>query len=213
MNTNTKYTLLLLSSLTSGLFAIDKDSKQSSPRPRFISMHEYFDRMFEDMQQSMQHMREAFAQDMQNVGGQAQEGISLSLEEKEKSVVITAKGLETESVDASLNDEGNHLLLKTAQENININSQDNYIAINLQHKQEKEHQNKDGKMEKVVSSYAEQSYSMGLSRPLDLNTEHLKIDYDKDSKTLTVEIPFVVIPEKKRTSIPVNIKTTQNPKK
>lgn len=216
MNTNTKYAILLISSLSSLLLAVDKEPKQRQKQP--MSMHEYFDRMFEEMQQSMQHMREAFAHDINNLDGKTQNSIDVSLQEKENSAFLIVRGLDTDSVDATVSDDENNLLLKTNLGNINLTIEDKYVQIYMQHQQESsyaeasedkpEDKNQD-KMEKVVTSVSHQSYTMSLRQPLDLNAETLKINYDKESKTLSVEIPFVVAPEKRRKAVPVNFKTAQ----
>ena len=119
--------------------------------------HLNFNDMFDEMQKSMQHMQELFAQSRQN---SLQGGVHIAVEQKEKTALIIAKGLETNAVDATVNDEGNNLAIKTDQGLINIDSEDNYIGINWQHKQEQEVKNKDGKVEKVTTSYAQQSFNM-----------------------------------------------------
>lgn len=198
MNTTTKYLLILATSLQTSFYIIAKQP---------IYHDQTFANMFDQMQKSMEHMQEMFAQSSQNsLNG----GVQISVEQKEKSAMIIAKGLETDSVDATVNDEGNNLAVKTDQGLINIDSQDNFVSINWQHKQEQEVTNKDGKVEKVTTSFAQQSFNMSLEHPLDLNTEQLKLDYDQESKTLTIEIPFVLPqdPAKGRKQVAVNIKQT-----
>jgi hypothetical protein len=199
---NNKLAFLLLSSMSSLLLANDQESNRR--RPQMMGFHNHFDQMFQEMEQSMHQMREAFAHGMNN--GQMNEGTSLNLEETEKSLLITLNGIDTDSVDATVSDDGTNLLLKTARGTLNLNTEESFVSITFAHKNEREEKNKDGKMEKVASSYSQQSYSMNLMHPLDLATEQLKIDYDAENKSLSVEIPYVSVPDKGRKAVPVNIK-------
>jgi hypothetical protein len=173
------------------------------------AQHLNFNDMFDEMQKSMRHMQELFAQSAQN---SLQGGVQITVEQKEKSALIIAKGLETTAVDATVNDEGDNLAIKTDHGLIKIDSEYNYIGINWQHKQEQEVKNKDGKVEKVTTSYAQQSFNMSLEHPLNLSIDQLKLDYDKENKTLTIEIPFVMpqAPEKGRKQVPVSFKSSSD---
>src|SRR3984957_9223113 len=195
MNTSTKHLLFLTISLQVTSFALAHPNLN-----HFNHIDNTFAQMFDSMQKSMEQMKELFAQSGQS---SLQGGVQISVEQKEKSALIRATGLETNSVDATVNDEGNNLAVKTDQGLISIDTQDNYVGINWQHKQEQEVQNKDGKMENVMTSFAQQSFNMSLEYPLNLSTDQLKLDYDQENKILTVEIPFIMpkMPEKGRKQV------------
>lgn len=201
MNIPTKYFLLLATCMQTASFVV---AKQQINR---LDLDDTFANMFDDMQKSMQHMQQMLTQTGQ---ASVHASVQISVSQTEKSALIIAKGLESNSIEATVNDEGNNLAVKTDQGLINIDIDDNFVGINWEHKQEQEVQNKDGNMQKMVTSFSQQSFNMSLEYPLNLSTDQLKLDYDKEGKTLTIEIPFIIpqAPEKGRKQVPVTMKQT-----
>ncbi len=199
MNITSKYFLILATCMQTASFVV---ANQQINR---LDLNDAFANMFDDMQKSMQHMQQMLTQSGQT---SLHAGVQISVNQTEKSALIIAKGLESNSIEATVNDEGNNLAVKTDQGLINIDTEDSLMGINWQHKQEQEVQNKDGNMEKVVTSFSQQSFNMSLKYPLNLSTDELKLDYDKEGKTLTIEIPFIIpqTPEKGRKQVPVTMK-------
>lgn len=165
-----------------------------------------FSSAFKEMQENMQQMQETFEtieKSFANVR-QIQDGIDISIEEQDNAAMITIKGIETENIDASINDDADDILIKTGQGNINITTDEEYVTVNWQGQHEKEEKNQDGQMQKVFMSSSQQVFEIMTSHPLNLNEN--KIDYDKSNKTLRIEVPFVKQPEQQRKSLPVTIK-------
>jgi flagellar hook assembly protein FlgD len=166
----------------------------------------FFSSAFKEMQESMQQMQETFETIEKSFSNmrQIQDGFDISIEEEPNAAVVTIKGLETENLDATINDDADNILIKTGQGNITIATFEEYISVNWQGRKEKEEKNKNDEIQKVLVSSSQQMFEIMTSKPLNL-TEN-KIDYDKSNKLLRVEIPYIKQPEQKRKPLPVNVK-------
>jgi hypothetical protein len=167
-----------------------------------------FKNLFKEMEDHFRSLQEHVRQGIQGISDSAH----INLEESKKGVLITIKGIETDKVQATSNDENNNLLIKTGEGDINITTQDNFITIDWQHKKEEQKKNKEGKTETVLVSASHNSYNMMLARSINIGDENIEIDYDKATKILSIEIPYVKAPQEQRKAIPVTIKGKTNKK-
>lgn len=190
MNIHNKYTItLLLACLASTL------SASNSPQQRHNTFRSPL-QIFDAMEENMRFMRQMFQEE--------EGGINFNIEETDGGVLITAKGLDTDTFDATISDDATNLHIKTNQGIIKLNTDGPYVELSWQQQKEQK-ETKEGKEKVVFVSSSQQSIGRMLGKSLNLETENLKINYDQSSKMLSVEIPYEKTRENRK-QIPVTIK-------
>jgi len=180
MNTYKKNSILLLISfVSSSALAWSPFQGMKAFAENMQKMHEEMDKHFQELTVS--------------------NGINIDLNEQENAVEISLKGLETESVDASksINDKDNEftdLVINTDQGTATIAGHNNYLTVHWRQKKTKEKE----------SFYGQQLLETTVSQSLDLkDSALLKLNYDKETKTLLITVPFIEVKKPARQNVPV----------
>lgn len=189
---NIKYSYILSS------FLLISFSTQARHRSSFFQemdqMLEHLDSMHQQLQTHMRHMSSHNTFDT-SVSWYS----DFLVNDQKENAVITLKGIETEKVDASWQDEDRTLTILTDVGKIIIEGKGNHLSITLS-QDKKEKLNEKG----YVSAhhfFAQESHAKRLSSPIK-SLEYASIGYAKEDKTLTITIPKLVRSSKQ---LPVSI--------
>lgn len=168
-------------------------------------MDDQMQSMFDNINKMHQNLFESWKKESANPLGQ--DGINLTIDEAEANTVkVIISGIQAEQFDAAFGDK--ELTIKTQHATIALSASHSMLSasINQEIKQElseKDEKNaKDKKTSHEIFSSSSQIRQM-ISKPVAM--EDAKIDYNKETKTLTVSLPTK--DQKKATKvIPVNVK-------
>lgn len=197
------YALALLALVCTGAAAKTKRSR---------GMYDPFarmDAMMEQMRADMSQMAKSFEALWEDHRGQTHESLNLSIDEgkDQNHVVITVENVQTNNVNANVNEDEDVLTLKTDDAQLTIHVQDKYISIDLSQHVEKRTENDDKKSKGNAVHIATSRSSFGRTVPhaIALIDPNPGIDYDAQSKTLTIKLAYLKKGKTKGTAIPVNI--------
>lgn len=183
-------------------------AKRSWPGIDFDAIEEFFERQIEQFNRHAQAMRNSRRQPVQAVAIPALtahatiplQTLTANINETDKTVVITINGIDTQELDARVNDENTLLTIQTPQEQIEIEVEDNHIQV-ATHQQRSSQKNTSQDKGQFFGASAST-----ISQPVtgDPKLGNQTIDYDPSTSTLTITIPKQIV-AKKGTSVPVNI--------
>lgn len=169
------------------------EAKQSWPLIDFDDIEKFIDQQFEQYDQRIRDMNNAKKQPTLTIAIPAVtskatiplQPLSTLIEETDEYVVISIKEIDSQEIDARLNDENTVLTICTSQEKIEIEVENNYIQIQTHQEQSKS--------------------TIGQSVSGDPQLGNQTIDYDPTSYLLTITIAKQTS-EKQGKPVPVTIR-------
>jgi hypothetical protein len=129
--------------------------------------------------------------------------VSMTQEPSGAGIVFTAKDIETDTVDSSINDAGTALTITTEQGTIKIRKKDLYVSVAFHSRKEEKDVDKDGKEKTISVNSTTSSFGQITAKPV--NLEQALVEYEKATKTLNINVPFAQ-EEKTARKIPTKIK-------
>lgn len=186
---------------------------------------------FEQMRKHFEEMEKAFDETFSNITlkSDSTAAMQLTIDEDAKNKVVKVKitNVDTEKIDTEVNRNGNKLTIKTDNGSMVMHVKQNYMSVTMEVIQEQTGKDEKGKESPfakasedrakddataersdqnhfISSSYFSSSHGQTLGHRVDLKNP--TIDYTKDTKTLTISIPYAQTEEEGSTKIPVNIK-------
>jgi len=166
-----------------------------------------FDDVFEHMEQNMRYMRQEMHELQEALEYNAtvqpkreHQGSSARITTQEAGIIATINHIQSENIDATIDEDNNLLTVAAGNANITIKIRDAFISLTVQQQTEKE-LSKNGQRV-AEASYSSSSVAQIIARPVQLSQAH--VDYDSTSEQLTITLPYIA--GKKAKKIPVNIK-------
>ena len=165
-------------------------------------MEDEMQSMFDNMNKMHQEFLSSWKKESATQAGQ--EGINLAIDEsKNNEVKVIVSGIQAEQFEATFGDKELTIKAPTATITLAVHHTVLAASINQEVKEEMtDKKDKEGKSSQQFFSSSSHIQQM-ISKPVDL--QESKIDYDKETKTLTVIIP-AKDQKKAAKVIPVNIK-------
>lgn len=170
----------------------------------FDAIEKFFERQFEQFNQQAKAIHRSRRQPLQAVAIPSVtahatiplQTLTTSINETDKNVVVTIHGIDTQELDARIQDENNLLTIHTPQERIEIEIDNEYIHVQT-------HQERSSQEENHFFGASASTTSQPVSGSPKLGNQ--TIDYDPGTCTLTITLPKQEI-AKQGTSVPVTIK-------
>lgn len=181
-------------------------AKQSWPLVDFDEIERFFDRQFEEFNQHIRSRKIQPSLTMVVPAVTSQATIPLtpltaSIQETDEQVVISIKEIDTQDIDARLNDDNTLLVLRTPQDKIEIGVEHNYVQIEI-HQKQSNSQKQNGSTSQFMGT-AISTIGESVSGNPELGNQ--TIDYDPVSGVLKITIPKQT-QERKGKSVPIIIK-------
>lgn len=154
----------------------------------FSGMEHHMLQMRQEMEKMQESMRSNLAQ---HCSTNNKKGLRAQLTENStgNGIVVTLSNLETDSVDAQIDDQNGMLRITTPQATVKIATRNTIIAIDVDEKLQQESSNQNGDASKAYFCSQSKSYvKQQLSKSIDL--EKAKIDYNPEIKQLSISIAY-----------------------
>lgn len=144
------------------------------------------------MRQEMEKMQESMRSNLAQHCNANNKGLKTQLTEDTtgSGIVVTLSNLETDSVDAQIDDQNGILRITTPQATVKIATRNTIIAIDIDEKlQQEQPSNQNGNTSKTYFCSQSKSYvKQQLGKAIDL--EKAKIDYNPETKQLSISIAY-----------------------
>lgn len=162
-----------------------------------LSMQKEMVNMFDNMNKMHEQAYSSFSQ----VSSPSDQGINITVNDQEEkdALQVTITGIEAEQFDAHFNDK--ELTIQAPHATIELTIHHNILGANIT--QEIKEESKDEKKAHASFFSSSSHVQQQIARSIDL--EKASIEYNKDSKSLIVEIPYKNS-KKQVKSIPVKVK-------
>lgn len=175
-------------------------------------LEEQIDQQMQQMKQSVKEMQKQFKHLVpQSSLWIAPSYQNITLNQDKDSIIITISDIETDNLEARLNEAGYKLALTTPTNKITIATRNNIVSIEAQETVQKRYTENEVKKETAPHYFGTSITRMERSvrsRPI---LEKQTIDYNPEKKELVITIPMQ--PINKGNKVPINIISTQNLKK
>lgn len=156
--------------------------------------------MFENMHKMHEQLYSSFSQTSSFKSSEQGINIAINDEEQSNSVKIIISGVVADSFDAHFSDK--ELTIKAPNSTVTLNTHHNVLGAGVT-QELKEDSTDDDKTQASFFTSSSHIHQM-ISKPIDL--EKAVIEYNKEKKSLTVEIPYKDNKKQGKT-IPVNIRS------
>ncbi len=170
----------------------------------FDELDDYFEQEMEETINHMNQIHKAIHKATRPLHI-AQNDPKVVLKDEDRQIVITISDIDTQKLDATVNNASNRLVVTTPSDNIAIGVQSNIVGIEIsrQHEAVKKDKKNDNDRETNYEQYVGRSLSrieqLVDGKPL---LDQQTIDYDQDNKQLIITIPKQEV--KKDKAVPIN---------